>query len=92
MRQVTLPDGTPVPQLGLGTWHMGERAREAAAEVRALIERPGDARVVDLHVWRVGPEAHAAIVSVVAPGVSRAAIHDRLGPIHELAHITIECR
>ena len=36
MRQVTLPDGTPVPQLGLGTWHMGERAREAAAEVRAL--------------------------------------------------------
>src|SRR5690606_795578 len=27
MRQVTLPDGTAVPQLGLGTWHMGERAK-----------------------------------------------------------------
>ncbi len=36
MRNVTLPDGTKVPQLGLGTWHMGERSRDAAAEVRAL--------------------------------------------------------
>ncbi len=36
MRHATLPDGTRVPQLGLGTWHMGERARDAAAEVKAL--------------------------------------------------------
>jgi diketogulonate reductase-like aldo/keto reductase len=36
MRLVTLPDGTQVPQLGLGTWHLGERAKEVAAEVRAL--------------------------------------------------------
>ena len=25
MRTVTLPDGTEVPALGQGTWHMGER-------------------------------------------------------------------
>jgi len=36
MRHVTLPDGTQFPQLGLGTWHMGERTKEAAAEIRAL--------------------------------------------------------
>jgi len=36
MRQVTLPDGTRVPALGLGTWRMGEKVREAEAEVRAL--------------------------------------------------------
>jgi diketogulonate reductase-like aldo/keto reductase len=36
MRHVRLPDGTQVPALGQGTWHMGENARSAAAEVDAL--------------------------------------------------------
>jgi cation diffusion facilitator family transporter len=62
-----------------------------AEEVRELVEQPGDARIADLHVWRVGPEAHAAIVGVVAdPGVSGAAIRSRLKPVHELAHLTVE--
>lgn len=63
-----------------------------AAEVRELVETPGDARIADLHVWRVGPQAHAAIVSVVAgPDVTRDTIRERLKPVHELAHLTIEC-
>jgi diketogulonate reductase-like aldo/keto reductase len=33
---VRLPDGTEVPALGQGTWHMGESRRSAAAEVAAL--------------------------------------------------------
>ncbi|GAA0740013.1 cation diffusion facilitator family transporter [Sphingomonas trueperi] len=62
-----------------------------AEEVRALVEAPGDARIVDLHVWRVGPEARAAIVSVT--GVSDTAlVRRRLAPVHELAHLTIETR
>ncbi len=64
---------------------------QVADEVRALVEQAGDARIADLHVWRIGPEAHAAIVEVVAdPGVSGAAIRDRLKPVHELAHVTVE--
>lgn len=64
-----------------------------AAEVRELVEAPGDARIADLHVWRVGPEAHAAIISVVADsGMTRETIRTRLAPVHELAHLTIECR
>ncbi len=35
-RVVTLPDGTSVPALGQGTWHMGERGGAAKAEVAAL--------------------------------------------------------
>lgn len=33
---VALPDGTLVPALGQGTWHMGEHGADAPAEVRAL--------------------------------------------------------
>lgn len=63
-----------------------------AGEVRQLVEGPGDASIADLHVWRVGPQAHAAIVSVVArPGLTAATIRDRLAPVRELRHLTVEC-
>lgn len=61
------------------------------AEVREQVEGPGDARITDLHVWRIGPGAHAAIVSV-AGTVDRETICERLAPVHELAHVTIETR
>ena len=32
----TLPDGTPIPALGQGTWHMGERGANRKAEAAAL--------------------------------------------------------
>lgn len=64
-----------------------------AEEVRELIEGVGDARITDLHVWRIGPDAHAAIVSVVAAdGIDGATIRARLKPVHELRHLTVECR
>ena len=34
--RVRLPDGTEIPALGQGTWHMGENAAAAAAETAAL--------------------------------------------------------
>jgi diketogulonate reductase-like aldo/keto reductase len=36
MRHVTLANGTKVPALGLGTWHMGGSSHSRAAEVKAL--------------------------------------------------------
>lgn len=36
MAKVRLPDGTEVPALGQGTWHMGERGSNRQAEVAAL--------------------------------------------------------
>ncbi len=36
MKHVRLPDGTQVPALGQGTWHMGENACSVPAEVDAL--------------------------------------------------------
>ena len=63
-----------------------------AGEVREAIEGPGDVRITDLHVWQVGPEAHAAIIGVTAGGLSVSAedLRGRLQPVDELRHITIE--
>jgi diketogulonate reductase-like aldo/keto reductase len=36
MRFVTLATGEKIPALGLGTWHMGERRSDRAAEAKAL--------------------------------------------------------
>jgi diketogulonate reductase-like aldo/keto reductase len=36
MRHVRLPDGTEVPTLGQGTWHMGERGNAAKTETAAI--------------------------------------------------------
>lgn len=73
-------------------WVLLDRTDEhVAEEIRELVEAPGDARIADLHVWRVGPDAHAGIVSVVAGGaVDRATVQKRLKPVHELRHLTIE--
>lgn len=65
--------------------------RSIEAEVRAAVEGPGDARITDLHVWRIGPAAHAAIVSVTG-GLNGETVRARLKPVHELGHLTVECR
>lgn len=63
-----------------------------AKAVQAAIAAPGDVHLTDLHVWRIGPEAHAAIVSVRPLGepLNTQALHRRLAGIAPLRHVTIE--
>jgi cation diffusion facilitator family transporter len=72
-----LLDGTPDPHL--------------EADIRTAIEADADNRIADLHLWRVGPNRCAAIVSLVT--------HQPRGPshyksllqgLHGLAHVTVE--
>ncbi|MGH8380008.1 CDF family Co(II)/Ni(II) efflux transporter DmeF [Pseudomonas sp.] len=64
-----------------------------AKEIRELVEEPGDATITDLHVWRVGPQAHAAIVSVLGEATANAdSIRERLKLVHEVSHLTVEFR
>jgi cation diffusion facilitator family transporter len=60
-------------------------------EIRRALEAHGDARVADLHVWRVGPRHLAAIVSLVADE-PRAPAHykERLADEGDLVHVTVE--
>ena len=60
-------------------------------EVREAIESDGDAKVADLHVWRVGREAFAAEVCIVADAPLAPSIYrERLKVHDELVHVSIE--
>ena len=69
---------------------------DAAPDARACDGDPrppgqGDDRIADLHVWRVGPGHHAAIVSLVSD--SPLPVDDykmRLAGLARLSHVTVE--
>ncbi len=63
---------------------------ELTAEVRARLEA-GGGRVLDLHLWRLGPGHHAAIAVVSSDHpLSPEAYRARLTGLAGLSHVTIE--
>lgn len=64
---------------------------ELRSEIRRSIEdREGD-RVVDLHVWSIGPGLHAVIVSIVSDDPRPIEDYKARLPRHRgLAHVTVE--
>jgi cation diffusion facilitator family transporter len=61
-----------------------------AHEVRRRLEGGGD-RISDLHIWRVGPGHHAAVVALVADEPEPPqAYKARLAGIAGLSHLTVE--
>lgn len=62
-------------------------------EIREVVEAEGnDAKVVDLHVWRVGQHAYACALSVVTGNrsLSASGLREQLGIHEEIVHSTIE--
>lgn len=64
---------------------------DLATGIRAVVEADADNRVVDLHLWSVGPGRHALILGLVtdrprAPDHYKALLADQ----RSLAHVTIE--
>ncbi len=65
---------------------------ELTAEVRRRLAGEGD-RVLDLHLWRLGP-GHHAVIAVIAAADPRpaAAYRARLAGLAGLSHVTVEVR
>lgn len=59
------------------------------ARVRTVVEAEG-AVIRDLHVWRIGPHAHAAIISL-APGANGPAVRQLVRALPRMEHVTVEC-
>lgn len=58
--------------------------------IRARLEA-GDERVTDLHLWRVGPGHHAAVISLVSDHPKEPAVYKRrLRGLKGLSHVTVE--
>lgn len=62
---------------------------ELAGTIKTLAQAQG-AVIADLHVWRIGPHAHAAIVSVSGEGGNIAQLRAALRALPRLVHVTIE--
>jgi len=60
-------------------------------EIREALESDGDARLSDLHVWRVGQDHYACAASLVAHEPKTPAEYKaRLAVHEEIAHVTLE--
>lgn len=62
-----------------------------AEEIRDALESCTGTTITDLHVWQIGPQARAAIVSVkAAAGITAGEIRAKLASIDEIRHLTVE--
>ena len=64
--------------------------RTLETSIRSALETGAD-RISDLHLWRVGPGHHAAIISIVADHPRPPAVYkDKLAGLPGLSHVTVE--
>ena len=67
------------------------RPEGVARAIARRLEGAGGDRIADLHLWRVGPGHHAAVVSLVSDRPEAPAFYKaRLADIAGLSHVTIE--
>ena len=87
----------------IGVWSVGLLRQTAAVlldremdhplvdQIRTALESDGDARVADLHLWRVGRQQYAAIASIVADvPLPSAEYRTRLATYPALVHLSLE--
>lgn len=72
-----------------------EMDQPVVAEIRAVVELPGDpaeTRLTDLHVWRVGRNAYACAMAVVTHdrALTPQTLRSKLAQHPEIVHATIE--
>ncbi|MGH8503278.1 MAG: CDF family Co(II)/Ni(II) efflux transporter DmeF [Gammaproteobacteria bacterium] len=64
---------------------------ELCGDIRDAVEADRDTSIGDLHVWAIGPDLHAAIVSVIADDPQPADYYKRrIARRRSLAHVTVE--
>jgi cation diffusion facilitator family transporter len=74
-----------------------EMDHPVVAEIREVIDElqsPGETKLVDLHVWRVGKRVYSCALAVVThdPDLTPELIRQRLSVHEEIVHTTIEIK
>ena len=69
----------------------GSIEEEYQLAIQRTIEKDSDNRITDIHIWKVGPNHYAAIISIITHFPKATEYYkELLGEFHKLAHITIE--
>lgn len=69
----------------------GSIEQEYQSAITEAIEKDADNRITDIHIWRVGANHYAAIISLVTHFPKSAEYYkDLLNGFHKLSHTTIE--
>jgi len=69
----------------------GSIEEEYQLAIQEAIEKDSDNRITDIHIWKVGPNHYAAIISIVTHSPKATEYYkELLSEFHRLAHITIE--
>jgi cation diffusion facilitator family transporter len=69
----------------------GDVEPETVEKIRTALESDSDDLVTDLHLWRVGPNRLAAIVSIVSHEAKPPEFYKEfLSELFDLAHVTVE--
>jgi cation diffusion facilitator family transporter len=69
----------------------GSIEEEYQLAIQETIEKDSDNRITDIHIWKVGPNHYAAIISIVTHSPKATEYYkELLSEFHRLAHITIE--
>ena len=69
----------------------GSIEEEYQSAIKETIEQDSDNRISDLHIWRVGANHYAAIISLVTHFPKNTAHYkELLSGFHKLSHVTIE--
>lgn len=64
---------------------------ELVQAIRQRLESNADHRILDLHLWQIGPQHFAVMVSVIAPHpLELNAYRHQLADLEGIAHLTIE--
>lgn len=64
---------------------------DALKDIVQAIETDKDNRVSDIHIWKVGPDAYAGMISIITHYPQPTEYYKQLiADVRELAHITIE--
>ncbi len=69
----------------------GSIEEEYQLAIQETIEKDSDNRITDIHIWKVGPNHYAAIISIVTHFPKATKYYkELLSEFHKLAHITVE--
>jgi len=68
-----------------------QASADTCNSIQLAIESEESSRIVDLHVWTIGPDIYSAVISIVSNNPQQPAYYkSRIAELIELQHVSVE--